>query len=326
MSWVAPTARGGHRRRRRVPAAHPLRAQRRRRARPHRLRHPAPGDPRRTSASTTRASSRSSRLIGGVSLVLQIPIAHYADRGPRVTLALLGAVVWSLFSFATGPRLDAVVPRRRPLRLGHRQGGGRPDPQLADRRLLPARRTGRRCTRSTAPPTPSARSSARCSPGSSRSTSSWRVPFFVFAIPTLIIVVLGLAREGAGARRARAPGHGRQRRGGDDRGGAAELRRGAGASAAASRRLRRIWWALPFLAAVAHRVRVAGQPLLRGGLRPRRASPRLRGRRGRAGAAHRADRRRADRHQAGGPRPRAHPALPRGAVVHRRRAASPASR
>ena len=36
------------------------------------------------------------------------------------------------------------------------------------------------------------------------------------------------------------------------------------------------------------RLRLAGQPLLRGGVRPRRASPGLRGRRGRAGPAHRA--------------------------------------
>ena len=42
------------------------------------------------------------RAVAGVALVLQVPIAHYADRGPRVRLALIGAVAWSLFSFATG--------------------------------------------------------------------------------------------------------------------------------------------------------------------------------------------------------------------------------
>ena len=41
-------------------------------------------------------------LIGGMALVLQVPIAHYADAAPRVRLALLGAVAWALFSFATG--------------------------------------------------------------------------------------------------------------------------------------------------------------------------------------------------------------------------------
>ena len=44
--------------------------------------------------------------------------------------------------------------------------------------------------------------------------TSWRVPFFVFAIPTHHHRAAGPAHEGAGARRARAPRHGRQRRGG----------------------------------------------------------------------------------------------------------------
>ena len=56
-------------------------------------------------------------LIGGVSLVLQIPIAHYADRGPRVRLALLGAVGVVAVLVRHRPGLHAVVPRRRPLRL-----------------------------------------------------------------------------------------------------------------------------------------------------------------------------------------------------------------
>ena len=104
--------------------------------------------------------------------------------------------------------------------------------------------------------------------------TSWRVPFFVFAVPTLIVVVLGLrVKEPVrGEHERRAMGASDEAV--HDRGGAAELRRGAGASAVASRRLRRIWWALPFLAASLIGLRVARRPLLRGGVRARRASPR----------------------------------------------------
>src|SRR3954469_4345805 len=41
-------------------------------------------------------------LIGGVALILQVPIAHYADKAPRVRLALIGAVAWAFFSIGTG--------------------------------------------------------------------------------------------------------------------------------------------------------------------------------------------------------------------------------
>ena len=41
-------------------------------------------------------------LIGGIALILQVPIAHYADRAPRVRLALLGATLWAAFSLGTG--------------------------------------------------------------------------------------------------------------------------------------------------------------------------------------------------------------------------------
>ena len=87
-------------------------------------------------------------------------------------------------------------------------------------------------------------------------------PFFVFAAPTLVFVVLALAAAAAGAGRPRAPGHGRVRGGHRHRGGPAVLRRGLAAGledrdapadlvlAAVPRR-------------VAHRVRLAGRPALR---------------------------------------------------------------
>ncbi len=38
--------------------------------------------------------------LGG--LLLEIPLAYYADRIPRVRIALIGAAIWALFGFATG--------------------------------------------------------------------------------------------------------------------------------------------------------------------------------------------------------------------------------
>ena len=41
-------------------------------------------------------------LISAVALLLQVPIGHYADRAPRVRLALIGAAAWAFFSVGTG--------------------------------------------------------------------------------------------------------------------------------------------------------------------------------------------------------------------------------
>src|SRR3954469_3293126 len=41
-------------------------------------------------------------LISAIALLLQVPIAHYADRAPRVRLALIGAIAWAMFSIGTG--------------------------------------------------------------------------------------------------------------------------------------------------------------------------------------------------------------------------------
>ena len=98
----------------------------------------------------------------------------------RVPLAIAGAVVWALFSGMTGLATGVVVLMHRPQRQLDRQGGHRPDAQLAARRLLPDRTRAAGCSAPTAPPTPSARSSVRwspvCSPtrsvGESRSWSS----------------------------------------------------------------------------------------------------------------------------------------------------------
>ena len=41
-------------------------------------------------------------LVAAAALLLQLPIAIYADRGNRVRLAIMGAIAWGFFSFTTG--------------------------------------------------------------------------------------------------------------------------------------------------------------------------------------------------------------------------------
>ena len=145
------------RRRSRLRPADPLRPERGRRARPHRLRHPAARDPRRVRPRPDQASWLASSVVARRSRWrCRSRSPSMADRHRRVPVGArrrggLGAASRSM----TGLASTVVVPRRRPGRLGHRQGRGRPDPQLAARRLLPARQPARVSTRSTGRPTPS---------------------------------------------------------------------------------------------------------------------------------------------------------------------------
>ena len=43
------------------------------------------------------------------ALVLQVPIAQYADRSKRVPLAIAGALVWAMFSGMTGLATGVIV-------------------------------------------------------------------------------------------------------------------------------------------------------------------------------------------------------------------------
>ena len=136
----------------------------------------------------------------------------------------------------------------RAQRLRHRPRGRHADAQLAARRLLPASRNAPTSSASTASATRSGRSSAPFVGGLLAYWFGWRAPFFVFVVPTLVFVILGL--------RLKEPGRGHYER------------EAAGASAEAIatdevppsfaesvrilwqvRTLRRIWYSLPFLAA-----------------------------------------------------------------------------
>ena len=115
----------------------------------------------------------------------------------------------------------------------------------------------------------------------------WRVPFFVFVIPTVVFVVLGL--------RLKEPGRGHyERRGGRRHRPRPSPPTSVPPSWAESvrilwqvRTLRRIWYSLPFLAASVIGLVEPHVALLRGGLQPLRVPAGLRRRHHRAGPARR---------------------------------------
>jgi branched-chain amino acid transport system ATP-binding protein len=180
------------------------------------------------------------------ALVLQLPIAVLADRSNRVHLTLAGAAVWAVFSVFTG--LAAATWMLVVARIGSGIGRAVVDPThnslLSD--YYPVDRR------------PAVFSFHRAAnvvgqflgpllAGGLAAAFGWRAPFFVFAVPTVLLVVAGL--------RMREP-----RRG-------AQERRAAGASEEAAEEeepipsfaeswrllwkvevLRRIWYAVPFLA------------------------------------------------------------------------------
>jgi ABC-type branched-subunit amino acid transport system ATPase component/MFS family permease len=188
-------------------------------------------------------------LIGAISILLTIPIAFYADRGPRVKLALLGAVVWSVFSFATGLAwaLWFLVVARSGSSIGKAVVDPTHNSLIADYYAPEAR--------------PKVYSFHRAAnavgafvgplvAGVIAFNSSWRVPFFVFAVPTLVVVVLGLRMKEPvrGAHERRAMGAS------DEAVMTEEAPPSFGEAMRLCHRiesLRRIWWGLPFFAAAA---------------------------------------------------------------------------
>jgi ABC-type branched-subunit amino acid transport system ATPase component/MFS family permease len=130
-------------------------------------------------------------VVTGVALLLQIPIAYWADRSNRVHLALVGAMVWSIFSVGTG--LAVAVWMLYVARIGSGLGRAVVDPThnslLAD--FYPVQQR------------PRVYSFHRAANAVGQFLGpllgglfafywGWRAPFFLFAIPTVIVVVLAL--------------------------------------------------------------------------------------------------------------------------------------
>jgi len=186
-------------------------------------------------------------VVAAGALVLQIPIAQYSDRHRRVPVALGGAVVWGIFSVMTG--LVSTVFLLGVARAGSGIGKAVVDPThnslLADY-YPPHNRPGVYSFHRAANAV--GQFLGPLLAGLLAYWFSWRVPFLVFAIPTGILVLLGL--------RMREPVRGHWER--EAMGASAEtvdVEEEPASFAEAWRTcwkitgLRRIWYALPFLAA-----------------------------------------------------------------------------
>ncbi|MCU1426850.1 MAG: ABC-type branched-chain amino acid transport system, ATPase component, partial [Actinomycetia bacterium] len=184
-------------------------------------------------------------LLGG--LLIQVPLAYYSDRLPRVRMAILGAIVWAIFGVFTG--LSLTILMLVFARSGAGIGRGVVDPTqnslLSDYYPVEARADVYGFHRM------SLAVGSFLGPllaGLLAHWFSWRVPFIVFAVPTLVFVVLAL--------RLQEPKRGaweRQAMGATD---AVIATDEVPPSFAESTRilwqvrtLRRIWFSLPFLAA-----------------------------------------------------------------------------
>ena len=185
-------------------------------------------------------------LAAAVALLLTVPIAHLADRSSRVRIALIGAVVWAAFSIGTGLSFTiwVLIVARSGAAIGQAVVFPTHNSLLADTYPIDARPRVYSIHR--------AANSVGAILGlvigaGLASAFGWRAPFFVFAVPTLLLVVAGL--------RLREPGRGhfeRQAAGGVD---GIDTDEAPPSFAEATRMvwtirsLRRIFVALPFLAA-----------------------------------------------------------------------------
>ncbi|MGZ4150583.1 MAG: MFS transporter, partial [Actinomycetota bacterium] len=128
-------------------------------------------------------------LTGAAALVLAVPIGFYADRRSRVRIATLGALAWAVFSVLTG--LAPVVWVLGLARGGSGLGGATIIPThnslLSDYYDIPARPSVFAAHRA-------AYAVGACIgplfAGLLAYYFGWRVPFVVYAIPTLIFVGL----------------------------------------------------------------------------------------------------------------------------------------
>jgi ABC-type branched-subunit amino acid transport system ATPase component/predicted MFS family arabinose efflux permease len=183
--------------------------------------------------------------LGG--LLLAIPLAYYSDRLPRVAIALIGAAIWGVFGFATGLCFSVwalivvrsgagigravITPTHNSLMSDYYPPEVRPD-------VFGFHAIGTATGALIGP----------VAGGILAHFFGWRLPFFVFAIPTFVFVVLAL--------RLHEPGRGHWERAASGASDAVIGHDEVPPSYAESIRilwqvgtLRRIWYSLPFLAA-----------------------------------------------------------------------------
>ncbi|MFN8020250.1 MAG: MFS transporter [Acidimicrobiales bacterium] len=184
-------------------------------------------------------------VTGVVGLLLQVPIGLMVDRTKRVPVALGGAVVWGLASLATGlaPTVVVLAICRTSSGLGKAIIDPTHQSLIADYyppdvrvRAYSFHRAANAVGAFVGP----------LAAGLIAAATDWRVPFVVFAIPTMLVVVAGMKlREPVrGAHERRAMGVG------DDVVATEEVPPSFAESWRMVWRieaLRRIWYALPFL-------------------------------------------------------------------------------
>ena len=185
-------------------------------------------------------------LAAAAALLLTVPIAHLADRSSRVRLALIGAAVWAAFSFGTGLALTVwmFLIMRSGSAIGQAVIFPTHNSLIAD--YYPIETRPRVYSIHRAANSIGTIIGLLVGAGLAH-VFDWRAPFVVFAIPTLLLVVAGM--------RLKEPGRGHFERSAANLGGDADLDESPPSFAEAVRMvwtirsLRRIFAALPFLAA-----------------------------------------------------------------------------
>ena len=129
-------------------------------------------------------------IITPMSLLLELPIAYYADRRNRVRMALIGATIWATFSLLTGlcwniitlviARLGASVGRL--FNATHNSLLSDYYPSDSRVKVFYAHSLANRVGQILGP----------LLAGGLATLFVWRTPFAIFAIPTMIFVFIGL--------------------------------------------------------------------------------------------------------------------------------------
>ena len=185
-------------------------------------------------------------LAAAVALLLTVPIAHLADRSNRVRIALVGAALWAAFSLGTGLAVTGwmLVAMRSGAAIGQGVVFPTHNSLLADYYPIASRPRVYSIHRAAN----SIGTIVGLLVGAALAQAfDWRAPFVVFAFPTLLLVIAGA--------RLTDPGRGHFEREAANLGSDSSLEEEPPSFAEAIRMvwtirsLRRIFTALPFLAA-----------------------------------------------------------------------------
>ncbi len=222
-------------------------------------------------------------LLGG--LLLEVPLAFYSDRLPRVRIAVLGAAVWAVFGLMTGlvTTLAWLVVARSGAGMGRAVVTPTHNSLLADYYPIEVRADVfgfHRMANAVG---------AFIGPalgGLIAYYTDWRVPFIIFFFPTIVFVILGMRLKEPGRGHFERDAGGRRASGRRHRRSAA-LVGGVGAHplAGAHPPAHLVLVAVP--CRVGDRPRDPDEPLLRGSVRAQRSRPRVRRRHLGARADHR---------------------------------------